>query len=150
MARPFISGNRVGTCLVVLACALAVGCAPKQSTVRSDLRRPGRVFVMRGLLDVYRFGMERLTRKLQKQNVDARLCQWLSHRDLTAYLIRTWEAGNREPICLIGHSQGSDKSIDVAQGLQKHGIPVALFISLDEWLSHEVPSNVRRVVAFHK
>jgi len=94
--------------------------------------------------------MDSLGRKLREREVDARVCQWMSYSDLADYLIEQWNAGDREPICFIGHSQGVDDAIRVSRRLKEHGIPVALLVGLEEWWVDEIPSNVRRVVNIHK
>jgi hypothetical protein len=136
------------------ACALALlfcaGCAPRRATVLSDSRRSGRVYLIRGLLNIYSLGMDSLARKLREDRVDARVSPWMSHVDLSRHLIKTYREGNREPICLIGHSQGVDHALSVARALQKENMNVHLMVSIEEWISHEIPSNVDRVVTIHK
>lgn len=137
--------------LVLLAAAVVLsGCAPKRPLVRTETRRAGRVFLIRGLINIYSLGMDTLARKLREKEVDARPCQWMSYTDLTKYLIKSYKEGDREPICFVGHSQGVDDAIRVSRELKKHDIPVALLVGLEEWYVHEIPSNVRRVVTIHK
>jgi len=140
----------IGILFVAVAAESTSGCAPISAGVQSEFRRPGRVYLLRGLINIYSLGMDSLAGKLRAENIDARVAPWMSYGGLARQLIRDYRSGNHEPICLIGHSQGVDHALSVARSLQEERIPVDLIVSLDEWLSHEIPSNVDRVVTIHK
>jgi thioesterase domain-containing protein len=50
---------------------------------------------------------------------------------------------NPEPICLIGHSYGSDDVIMIARELDKVDVPVDLIVTLDPVNERVVPKNVK-------
>ena len=142
--------SRLHVLALAATVALAGGCVSRSPAVGSETRGPGRVFLMRGIVNVPSFGMDALAARLRDRDVDARVCPWMSYRDLADYLIRSYREGDREPICIVGHSQGVDHAVFAMRELQKHDIPVELLVSIDEWFVHGVPTNVRRVVTIHK
>jgi hypothetical protein len=112
-------------------------------------RRPGHVYLLRGLLNVFSLGMDDLANKLQAVGVTATVHSYTVWHGLADDMIASYRAGNREPIILMGHSNGADTTILIARKLKDNGVPVALIVNFDPVSPEPVPSNVAQVVNFY-
>lgn len=141
----------VALCLCVFV-LLSAGCASfRTCTVPAEHRRPGKVFIMRGVFNVFSLGLDTLAAKLRANGVDARICAYGSWPFLADYIIYLRQVeGDMEPIVLVGHSTGVDDIVWVAKRLDKEDIEVDLLVSLEDFISPKVPRNVRRVFNIHK
>jgi pimeloyl-ACP methyl ester carboxylesterase len=112
-------------------------------------RRPGHVYLYRGLLNVFSLGLDSLGSKLEAVGVASSVSNhtlWSSDAD---NIIAKWQAGNHEPIILMGHSAGADATISLARKLAPYKIPVALIINFDPVSPDPVPSNVKQIVNYY-
>lgn len=112
-------------------------------------RRPGHVYLYRGLLNVFSLGMDSLASKLEAVGVATSVSNhtlWSSQAD---NMIAQYRAGNREPIILMGHSAGADATISIARKLAQANVPVALIVNFDPVSPDPVPSNVRQIVNYY-
>lgn len=111
--------------------------------------RPGHVYLMRGLFNVFSLGMDELAAKLEKVGVRAEAVSYTSWSSLADSITAQYRAGNREPIILMGHSYGADTTISLARKLNDNRIPVALIVNFDPTAPDRVPPNVRRIINFY-
>jgi pimeloyl-ACP methyl ester carboxylesterase len=112
-------------------------------------KRPGHVYLYRGLLNVFSLGMDSLASKIEAAGVATSVSNhtlWSGEADM---MIAKWQSGNREPIILMGHSAGADATISVARKLAQYKIPVALIINFDPVSPDPVPSNVKQIVNYY-
>ncbi|GAB1716116.1 MAG: hypothetical protein NTAFB05_11580 [Nitrobacter sp.] len=112
-------------------------------------RRPGHVYLMRGLFNIFSLGMDELAAKLEKVGVRAEAVSYTSWSSLADSITAQYRAGNHEPIILMGHSYGADTTISLARKLNDNGIPVALIVNFDPTAPGPVPPNVRRIINFY-
>jgi pimeloyl-ACP methyl ester carboxylesterase len=111
--------------------------------------RPGQVYLMRGLFNVFSLGMDELAAKLENVGVKAEAVSYTSWSSLADSITAQYRAGNREPIILMGHSYGADTTISLARKLNENRIPVALIVNFDPTAPDRVPPNVRRIINFY-
>jgi pimeloyl-ACP methyl ester carboxylesterase len=111
--------------------------------------RPGHVYLMRGLFNVFSLGMDELAAKLENVGVKAEAVSFTSWSSLADSITAQYRAGNREPIILMGHSYGADTTISLARKLNDNKIPVALIVNFDPTAPDRVPPNVRRIINFY-
>jgi hypothetical protein len=112
-------------------------------------KRPGHVYLYRGLFNVFSLGMDSLGSKIEAAGVATSVSNhtlWSSEAD---GMIAKYQAGNREPIILMGHSAGADATISVARKLAQYNIPVALIVNFDPVSPDAVPSNVKQIVNYY-
>lgn len=104
-----------------------------------------RVYCLRGLWDVFSWGLTDLAGELQQQGIDAVAMNGAEWPKLADSLVKAY-AGveNPGPLVVIGHSYGTDNAIELAKALDEHHIPVKLIISLDGTSPQPIPSNVER------
>lgn len=111
--------------------------------------RPGHVYLMRGLFNVFSLGMDELAAKLENVGVKAEAVSYTSWSSLADSIAAQYRAGNHEPIILMGHSYGADTTISLARKLNENRIPVALIVNFDPTAPDRVPPNVRRIINFY-
>jgi pimeloyl-ACP methyl ester carboxylesterase len=111
--------------------------------------RPGHVYLMRGLFNVFSLGMDELAAKLEKVGVRAEAVSYTSWSSLADSITAQYRAGNREPVILMGHSYGADTTISLARKLNANRVPVALIVNFDPTAPDRVPPNVRRIINFY-
>jgi len=135
-----MQSRRVWLWLLALLC-LCVVSDPAAARARTH------VYLLRGIFNVS-VGLDALAGKLARRGIAASV---YSHGDVAAVVnaaLRDYRGGTRS-IVLIGHSLGAGAAVDVAQHLQRAGVPVRLLISLDPVGSGSVPRNVHRAVNFY-
>jgi pimeloyl-ACP methyl ester carboxylesterase len=112
-------------------------------------KRPGHVYLLRGILNVFSLGMDQISYKLEAAGVATTVANHTSWRGLADDMAASYRAGNREPIILMGHSAGADATISIARRLLGSGVPVALIVNFDPVSPDPVPPNVKQVVNFY-
>jgi thioesterase domain-containing protein len=61
-------------------------------------------------------------------------------------IAQRYRGGDHGPIILIGHSLGADAVMQMAQSLDRRGVPIALVIPFDGTASFAAPKNVACVL----
>src|SRR4051812_21248551 len=119
----------------------------EMSWVQTNTTQPraGHAYLIRGLIGLFSYGIDRMTEKVADSGVAAHVFQ----EDQTAILGKTIvdkykeQRANHEPIVLIGHSLGADDAIKISKMLEAENIPVDLLITVDATRPPPVPSNVK-------
>jgi pimeloyl-ACP methyl ester carboxylesterase len=119
------------------------------SSAEAAARRPGKVYLYRGLMNVFSLGMDQIAYKLQAAGVATSVSNHTLWSSEANDMIARWQAGNREPIILMGHSAGADATISVARKLAQYNIPVALIVNFDPVAPDAVPNNVKQIVNYY-
>jgi pimeloyl-ACP methyl ester carboxylesterase len=140
----------VGLVLIALALLFAslAGSTTASAATRSG-KKPGHVYLMRGILNVFSLGMDQLAYKLEAAGVTATVSNHSAWSSIADEIIANYRAGNHEPVILMGHSLGADATISTARKLAGFGIPVALIVNFDPTSPDPVPSNVRQIVNYY-
>jgi len=112
------------------------------------VQQPARVYLLRGFMNVFSLGMDDLATQIQANGIAAMVTNHADAEYLVARIVAAYQAGDRSPIVLIGHSLGADAVIEMAQDLDRYNIPVAAAILFDGTAPHAVPRNVTTAVNF--
>ncbi|CAN5254142.1 hypothetical protein BH11PSE4_BH11PSE4_28060 [soil metagenome] len=134
---------------ILMGASIALVSLAGCNDARAANRRPGHVYLMRGVLNVFSLGLDQLAARLQAAGVAASVQNYLGWRGLANDITASYRAGNHDPIILIGHSAGADATIDVARKLQGNGIPVALIVNFDPVSPDPVPPNVKQIINYY-
>jgi hypothetical protein len=124
--------------------------SPSQAARQALPTGPTRVYLLRGLLNVFSLGMDDLAAKLQANGISAVVTNHADSDIVASQILSTYNAGDRGPIVLIGHSLGADAIVDLADTLARYNIPVALLVLYDGTATHEIPANVTTAVNYTK
>lgn len=111
---------------------------------------PVKVYLLRGLLNVFSLGMDDLARKLQADGIAATVMNHADADFVASRILTTYNSGDHGPIVLIGHSLGADAVVDIADTLAHYNIPVALLVLFDGTDQHLVPANVTTAINYTK
>ncbi len=150
----FNSASKVASvALLALTLATLAGCgrlAPGDLHTVDRLAiapRTPRVFLLRGYLDWYSTGIDRLTAELRSANMDATAFREEQWGDLSEALSRHTTT---HPLVLIGFSYGADDVLLVARRLRDKNVAVDLLITIDPVTPADVATNVARCVNFYE
>jgi hypothetical protein len=109
----------------------------------TDAPRAGHVYLVRGFIGLFSFGIDRLTNEIEASGVRSHVFQEDQHKTLSDTIVQAYRANkDHEPICLIGHSLGANDVIEIAQALDKQGVPVDMLVTIDATEYRDVPKNV--------
>ncbi len=95
----------------------------------------GKVYLLRGLLNIFSLGMDDLAAKLERRGVTAGVYEYGQWEALCNDAAARVRAGGG-PIVLVGHSLGADAVVDMANKLGQMGVPVALVVAFDPTVSN--------------
>lgn len=118
--------------------------------VPAESQPPPRVYLLRGLMNVFSLGMDDLAEQLRRTGIETTIANHADADRLISEIIAGYAAGDRAPIVLIGHSLGADAVMLMAASLDRSGVPVDLVIPFDATAPHEASANIARVVNFTK
>ncbi len=146
----WIAGAGYLRVVLIVGLTTVSGCAGPH-VAKFERKRAGRVYCVRGFLDVFSLGMNRLAEELRKEGVDARAMSgpaWrVAARQIESDFTLRADPG---PLIFVGHSYGADHAVDMARSLQRHGIRVRLLVLLDATTPSRVPANVEQCLHLYK
>lgn len=112
----------------------------------------GRIFLLRGLLNVFSLGMDTLARKIRAKGLPAQVTNFTNWRGFATVLVSQYRTDKSlAPVVIIGHSLGADSSIDMANYLGANGVPVRLVVTFDGVHDgHVVGRGIAEVINYYK
>lgn len=125
----------------------------KVAVVAQSVKRPlarsssgPKVYLLRGLMNIFSLGMDDLARKLEARGISTYVGNHAEWQSLSDEIAARYKAGNRSPIVLVGHSLGADAVMYMGEYLGTKGVPVALIVPFDGTGSFAASANVARVM----
>lgn len=124
---------------------------PPASTKHIDASH-GRVFLLRGLVNVFSLGMDTLGRKLRAKDIPVRVTNFTNWHGYAAVLVDLYRSDKTlAPVVIMGHSLGADAAIDMGNFLAANGVPVRLVVAFDGVHDgHTVSPGVEEVINYYK
>lgn len=110
------------------------------------------VYVLRGAFDVFSAGMNQMTKRMQARGVNAKAYSNGRWAGLADDIIRRNARGAVSyPIVIMGHSVGGQEASQMANKLNKAGVPVKLVVGFDPGFARPQPFRYgsTRVVNFY-
>lgn len=101
-----------------------------------------RVYLLRGLLNIFSLGMDSLAEKLNAMGIQAEVFNHDSWPSVAAKIAADYKSGQKGAVVLIGHSLGADVLFSLTEKLDSEDIPVRLVVPFDPTSSYEVSKNV--------
>lgn len=108
------------------------------------------IYLLRGLFNIYSLGMDSLAEKLRAQGYSPTVTTWDSAPALAERIIARHRGGDNRQLVLIGHSLGSNATIQIANQLAQQNIPIDLIVTFDVTEPLVVPANVGRFINFYQ
>jgi thioesterase domain-containing protein len=128
---------------------LAVACGILAIATLDSALAGGRVYALRGLVNVFSYGMDSMVDKCRARGITAAAHSHSEYRDLAPEAAKLAKSG-RGPIIIIGHSLGADAAVSMAREMKKLGAPVALLVLFGPTVDATIPSNVRSVLNYYQ
>lgn len=90
-----------------------------------------RVYLMRGLANVFSTGMDTLAGQLQAKGIRADVYEYGQWQQLADDAVAWSRANHRAPVVIVGHSLGADAAIEMSERMTAMGIPPRLVVTFD-------------------
>jgi hypothetical protein len=121
-----------------------------QQPARAANAPPVHIYMMRGLLGIFSLGIDSLAKRLRAQGFDPQILGWDQWGQIAGEILDNARGGDTGQIILIGHSLGSNSTIEVANAIRQQNIPVDLIVTFDITQPLQVPRNVVRFINFYQ
>jgi hypothetical protein len=116
----------------------------------SPTRADTRVILLRGWFGVFSAGLDEIAEALRAKGIRTEVASHLSWRTAADDILRERAEGNADALVLVGHSQGANNVIDMAQVLEAKNVSVALLITLAPYRQNPIPGNVMRAINYYQ
>lgn len=135
-------------CLTVIAVFAIALAAPAQA--QSSKQQP-RVYLLRGLANIFSLGMDDLAAKLNARGIKASVHSYVDWESLSGYAIEQAANGKRpNPVVIIGHSLGADAAIYMGNKVSAAGVPVPLVVTFDPVNLTTASAKIGKVVNYYQ
>lgn len=134
--------------VAVLVVALAV---PAQAQSKPNPNQP-RVYLLRGLANIFSLGMDDLAAKMRANGIDASVHSYVDLDTLTRSAIEQATVGKRRPtpVIIIGHSLGADAAVTMGNRVSEAGVPVPLVVTFDPVTPMTASPKIGKVVNYYQ
>ncbi|TCK30104.1 hypothetical protein EV667_0190 [Ancylobacter aquaticus] len=142
--------SRVLAVCLAFAALMVVGLsAPAHA--QSKQNQP-RVYLLRGLANIFSLGMDDLAAKLRARGVEASVHSYVDLEILTRTAVEQAKAGKRRasPVIIIGHSLGADAAVTMGNRVTAAGVPVPLVVTFDPVTAMTASSKIGKVVNYYQ
>lgn len=112
----------------------------------------GSVFFLRGLLNVFSRGMDRLSNKLEAKGIQSRVTNYSHWQQFAVLLVSNYRTDKSlAPVVIVGHSLGADAAVNMGNYLATRGVPVRLIVLFDAVDGASKPgAGIAEVVNYYK
>ncbi|MBS7590299.1 hypothetical protein [Ancylobacter defluvii] len=138
-----------GLC-VVLILALAVSSPADARSAASSDAKP-RVYLLRGLANIFSLGMDDLATKLNARGIKATVHSYADWQTVSAAAVAEAKRGKRRPspVIIVGHSLGADAAVYMGNKVSGEGVPVPLVVTFDPVTPTTASANIGKVVNYY-
>ena len=130
-------------------CAALVMAAVMLWSAAASAAEP-KVLLFRGWFGVFSTGLDLLAKELKAKGIDAEVASHLSWSTAVSDILKARADGKTGPLVLVGHSQGANNVIEMAQSLELRNIPVDLLVTLAPFMQNPVPANVLHAINYYQ
>lgn len=110
---------------------------------------PPRIYLIRGLANVFSQGMDDLAAKLRARGYNATVHEHGAWSSIAAEILQNQRASDgRHQAVVIGHSLGANAVTDISNELARNGGSVALAVAFDPTVRQQLAGGARRYVNF--
>ena len=147
LRMPVRRGVLVSVVSAVLLVAGAIAGHAQSAPASAPKQRNGtHVYLLRGFMNVFSYGLDELADKLQRRGLQATLHSYTDGPELASTAIQDYKSGRARTVIIIGHSMGAGAAVEMAEELAHANVPVALVVTFDGAGGRTVPPNVKRLV----
>lgn len=127
----------------------SVGLAPRSAEAAQATPAGARVYLMRGVLNIFSLGMDEIAARLQRQGIPASVHNHLLWASVADDAAAEYRSGRAKVIILVGHSSGATVLPDMVERLSQQGVPVKLAIGLDSVFHTSLSGRVGKYINFY-
>ncbi|HLL27534.1 MAG TPA: alpha/beta hydrolase [Xanthobacteraceae bacterium] len=109
-----------------------------------------RIYMLRGLFGIFSLGIDKLAAKLRAQGYDPIILGWEQWSLAATEIVANHRRGETGHTILIGHSLGSDSTVQIANSVAPQKIPIDLIVTFDITEPLEVPANVEFFINYYQ
>ena len=131
--------------IALLLCLPFVPCDAKATAPAMGAR----VYLLRGLMNVFSLGLDEIGTKLQAQGIPITVANFVSWSSLAEEAAAEYKSGRVRTIILVGHSAGATVLPDMVARLSQLGVPVKLAIGLDSTFRTKLAGHADRYINFY-
>jgi len=137
--------------LAVLAVALAAPAHAQSRNTQQQAAQP-RVYLLRGLANIFSLGMDDLAAKLNARGIKATVHSYVDWQALTNMAVNDASSGKRTPtqVIIIGHSLGADAAVYMGNAVSATGVPVPLVVTFDPVTPTIASAKIGKVVNYYQ
>lgn len=137
--------------LAVVALALAAPAYAQSRNTQQQVQQP-RVYLLRGLANIFSLGMDDLAAKLNARGIKATVHSYVDWQALTNMAVNDASSGTRRPtpVVIIGHSLGADAAVYMANKVSATGVPVPLVVTFDPVTPTIASARIGKVVNYYQ
>src|SRR4051794_17184008 len=133
------------TITLLLLCFPAVAGTPNAAAPASGAR----VYLLRGVLNIFSLGLDQIAAKLQAQGIPVTVANFVSWSSLADEAAAEYKSGRVRTVILVGHSAGATVLPDMVARLSELGVPVKLAIGLDSTFRTQLAGHADRYINFY-
>lgn len=134
-------------CLAVFAMFAVAFSAP----AHAQSKQPPRVYLLRGLANIFSLGMDDLAAKLNARGIPASVHSYVDWETLSNYAVEQASTGKRPtPVIIIGHSLGADAAVYMGNRVAGAGVPVPLVVTFDPVTPTTASAKIGKVVNYYQ
>jgi len=126
-----------------------LGHSSNADAATSTAKSYAHVYLLRGVLNIFSFGMDEIAHKLRQQGIKATVANYLYWSELADEAAGEYKNGRARTIILVGHSSGATALPDMIKRLDMLGVPVKLAIGLDSVFDTTLSGRVGRYINFY-
>jgi hypothetical protein len=120
------------------------------AAVEDQIAPEAQIYMFRGLFGIFSLGIDKLAAKLRAGGYEPKILGWEQWGIAANEITTNNRRGDTGHIILIGHSLGSDSTIQVANNVAPERIPIDLIVTFDITEPLNVPANVERFINFYQ
>jgi len=137
--------------LAVIAVALSAPAHAQSRNTQQQVQQP-RVYLLRGLANIFSLGMDDLAAKLNARGIKATVHSYVDWQALTNMAVNDASSGRRSPtpVIIIGHSLGADAAVYMGNAVSATGVPVPLVVTFDPVTPTIASAKVGKVVNYYQ
>ena len=143
------SWRRLYAMAIAVSLLLASGASPTQARTSSPTASTAHVYLLRGVLNIFSFGLDDIAAQLRAQGIPVTVANFASWSSLADEAAAAYKSGRIKTIVLVGHSSGATALPDMVAKLDQLGAPVTLAIGLDSVFRTKLSGRVGRYVNFY-
>ena len=136
--------------ILIAATSLSFSGSAHASCAKVKVKRPGEVYLLRGLANIFSLGLDQTGKQFSKFGIENCVFNHKHWRSLADDIIERAAKGQVSfPIVIIGHSLGAGVAPKMATLIGKYNVKVSYVVMLDPVEPTVVGKNVQKIINYY-